>query len=254
MKMPILALFAAAALLIPAAHADEPAIIAKARAYLAPESAFAAMQTLHFTGKYVQSNVDFPDDRTKDVTRSVEIFFEKPSRERIVVTVPGKVIETAVDGYDGWQRTRDPADPTSARRVLLGAEVTENLRADTWENLYFYRGIERVGGRVEDDGAAIVDGVACEKVAFIHSPTIVYFRYFDQATGRLVVTATAAGVTIREKGELISGGIRFPRQIITRQSDSTGGMRTSTYTFDSVAVNESMPDSFFTVPLSATAP
>jgi len=254
MRMPVLALFAVAGILAPVVRADEPAIVAQARAYLGPEGALAGIQTLHFTGKYVQTNPDFPNDRTKDTSRTVDIFFEKPWRERIVVRAAGKVLETALDGYDGWQRATDPADPTATRLVLLGAEVTENLRADTWENLYFFRGLTAVGGRVEDDGAATVDGVACDKVAFIHSPSIIYYRYFDQATGRLVVTETAAGVTIRETGEILAGGIRFPGVIITRQKTQGGKEAVSTYSFDKIAVNEALPDSYFSVPLSALSP
>ncbi len=254
MKSLALGLLVAAAVAAPIARADEPAIIAKARAYLAPESAFAAIQTLHFTGKIVQASADFPNDRTKDRTNAVEIFFEKPWRERIVVMIPGRVVETALDDYDGWQRSRDAANPGSRPLVLLGVDVTENLRADTWENLNFYRGLELVGGRVEDEGAATVDGVACEEVAFVHSPTIAYHRYFDRATGRLVLTETAAGVKIREQGEIIAGGIRFPKAIVTSQIKSSGQEQVTTYAFDKIAVNERLSDNLFTVPMLSVAP
>jgi hypothetical protein len=254
MKSLVLGLIAAAAAAAPIVRADEPAIIAKARAYLASESAIAAVRTLHFTGTVIQKSADFPNDRTKDKTNAVEIFFEKPWRERIVIMIPGRVVETALDDFDGWQRSRDAANPGSPHVVLLDAEVTENLRADTWENLSFYRGLEQVGGKVEDEGAATVDGIACEKVGFIHSPEIAYHRYFDQSNGRLLLTETAAGVKIRERGEIMAGGIRFPQAIVTRQMTSSGQEQFTTYSFDKIAVNEPLSDDLFTVPMPSLAP
>jgi hypothetical protein len=231
------------------ARAEEAAVISKARAYLGTEAALNAVQTLHFSGRVVQT-LSVPGGADAQASARIEIYFEKPWRERIEARARGQLIESVLDGYDGWQRTTETGPGAAAPRfVILGADVTENLRADTWENLYFYRGVEAAGGRPEALGAATVDGVACEKVAFAHPPRIVYVRYFDKATGRLVATQTAAGVLIRESGEIMAGGIRFPKAIETRQADSAGRIQTSVYSFDSIKVNEALPDSLFSVPL-----
>ena len=255
MKTAALGLLAAVvALLAPSARAGEPPIIAKARACVASEEAFARMKTVHFIGRLVRPNPDFPNDPSKAASTLVEIYFEKPWRERIVARAPGRYVETALDGFDGWQRTVDEAAGAKPSLVLLGADVTENLRADTWENLNFYRGLDQAGGRTEDQGPVSVNGIACEKVAFIHSPTIAYARYFDRATGRLVLTETAAGVVIVERGEIIEAGIRFPQSLTTRQRDNAGVEHVSNYVFDKIIVNEALPDSYFTVPLPSSAP
>ena len=132
--------------------------------------------------------------------------------------------------------------------VFNGLQV-KNLRADTWYNLNFYRGIEQIGGTITDEGPATIDGVACEKVVFYHSPAIVYTRYFDLATGRLVFTQTRSGSRIRESGELVVNGIRFPKAIVTSETTAKGRVVSSTYTFDEIVLNRVFPPELFAVPL-----
>ena len=69
----------------------------------------------------------------------------------------------------------------------------------------FFRGLDRFGVKIEDLGTANVEGVACQKIAFIHGPNIVFTRYFETATGRLVLTETEAGGVIRERMERRAG-------------------------------------------------
>ena len=124
----------------------------------------------------------------------------------------------------------------------------KRLRANTLENLAFFRGLERQGGRIEDQGPITIDGVVCQKIAFIHAPTIVFTRYFDIATGRLRLTETEAGGSIREEGEISVNGMRFPEKIITLTPIANGKSQTVTITFDKISVNETFPASFFAVP------
>ncbi len=227
------------------ASAAEPAIIAKARAYLGTEAALDAVKSVHYVGTLITAD---PADATKQTRAAMEIVFQKPGQQRIVAT-SDKVIETtALDGYDGWQRIQDAANPTKWRQTLLGSEQIKRLRANTWENLAYFRGIERVGGRLEDQGAKTVEGVACQKIAFIHGPGIVFYRYFDVATGRLVFTETEAGGTIREQGEMIVNGIRFPRSIVTSTKNAQGQTQTVTINFEKITVNTVFPENQFRVP------
>jgi hypothetical protein len=228
-----------------AASAAEPAIIAKARAYLGNEAALEAVKSVHYVGTLITAD---PADATKQTRAAMEIIFQKPGQQRIVAT-SDKVIETtALDGYDGWQRIQDAANPTKWRQTLLGSEQIKRLRANTWENLAYFRGIERAGGRLEDQGAKTVEGVNCQKIAFIHGPGIVFYRYFDVATGRLVFTETEAGGTIREQGEMIVNGVRFPRSIVTSTKNAQGQTQTVTINFEKITVNTVFPESQFRVP------
>ncbi len=236
---------AAAALLSIALPAAEPAIIAKARAYVGPEAALNGVNSVHYVGTLITAD---PADASKQTRAAMEIIFQRPERQRIMATSDRLIEVTALDGYEGWQRMQDPADPTKWRQTLLGTAQIKRLRANTWENLSYYRGIERIRGSVEDQGAVTIQGVACQKIAFIHAPDIVFYRYFEVATGRLVFTETEAGGTIREEGEMMVNGIRFPRSIITATKNAKGEMVTVTINFEKITVNEVFPPKQFAVP------
>jgi len=268
---PFVAFLAAAILTRADVPAGEPSIVAKARAYLGAEEALNAVQSVHLVGRFVS-------DKTGAAPAStVDIIFQKPWQHHLVVTasqmikIPGTiptddqkaglapmpevrntVVRTiALNGYDAWERIQVNAD--TPRMGLLSVDQIRVLRADVWENLGYYRGIEAEGGHEEDQGPATIDGVACEKVAFTHSPTVVYYRYFDQATGRLVYTETAGGLKIREEGSIEASGIKFPQKITTIEPTATpdAPSRSTTLTIDHVTVNEVFPSSLFAVPLPA---
>jgi hypothetical protein len=224
-------------------HAD-PATLAKARSYIGPDSALEAVDGLRFKG---QLEVVDPGT-TAPGSAKIEIVFQRPDRQLITATNEGQTETTALDGYDAWQRVASSADSSQWRVTLLGPEQIKRLRANTFENLAFYRGIESRGGRIEDRGAVTIDGVACRKLAFVHGPGIVFVRSFDTATGRLLLTETDSGTLIREKGELRAGGLRFPKTIETVNTLPDGGERIIRVTFDSVEVNPGIDPGIFSVP------
>jgi hypothetical protein len=166
----------------------------------------------------------------------------------------------ALDGYDGWERLQFPASNPNPTLRLLVPDQIRVLRADVWENLGYYRGLEAEDGQVQDQGPATADGVACEKIAFIHgfaldgTPSPAYYRYFDQATGRLVRTETSGGLDIREQGEQIVGGIRFPQRIISSRKAGSASSPDTTLTLEKVTLNETFPASLFAVPLPSITP
>src|SRR5262249_4793828 len=104
------------------------------------------------------------------------------------------------------------------------------------------------GGRVEDQGTATMDGIACAKIAFIYDPNIIFYRYIDPATGRLVATETESGSTLRESGEIRVNGVHFPKTIVTTQKNAAGKIQTVTLSFEKITVNEAMPANLFAVP------
>jgi hypothetical protein len=228
--------------------AAEPAIIAKARAYLGTEAALEGVKSIHYTGTLVVTGAD----AASQPPTAMELFFQKPYQQRVQATSAKMVEVTALDGYDGWRRMQDPADATKWQQSLLGADAIKRLRANTWENLSFFRGIEKVGGRLEDQGPATFEGIPCQKIAYIHAPNIIFYRFFELATGRLVYTETESGSSIREQGEIRVNGIRFPKSMINVTKLPDGQTRTYTVTFDKIMVNETFPASQFTVPVLST--
>jgi hypothetical protein len=235
----LLAVLSAASLV----RADEPPIIAKARAYVAPDAVLDGVKSIHFVGKITS---DDPSDATKTVSASVEIIFQKPWQQLLVVN-NGQLVTIGLDDYNVWQRLQDPKDLRRSRIIIPPIAMLQRIRADIWENLGFYRGIEQTGGRLEDRGAAVIDGIACEKIAFIHPPNFFYIRYFDQATGRLVLTETDSGVKISQVGEIVVKGIRLPKSLVEKQIRD-GKEQTSIYDFSSITVNDTFPDSVFATP------
>jgi hypothetical protein len=223
-------------------------IIAKARAYVGSEEALNSVQSIHYVGSLVTPD---PTDAKKMTYVAIEIILQAPYRQRTVASSDRSVEITALDTYDAWHRVQDPKDPTKWKMQLLGKNQIKRLRANTWENLAFYRGLEREGGKVVDQGAVTADGVACQKVAFIHSDDIIFYRYFDVGTGRLVMTELENGILIREQGEIRASGVRFPKAIRTTSKGPSGEDQNVTLTFDKVTVNEVFPATTFTIPPSS---
>jgi hypothetical protein len=240
-------LYCAIALAAPAAARAEPAVLGLARAYLGPESTLEGVQSIHFVGTV--QRVDPDAASTPPIVDALEITFAKPLRQRLVVRGPKASRTTVLDGYDAWDWFQDNQDPTKFRLTWLNAGDTKTLRANTWENLYYFRGPE--GGSVEDKGPDTIDGVACERVDFTHGPGIVYERYFDRDTGRLVLTIRGAE-KIRESGEIRADGIRFAKTIVSTMKNAGGRDVVTTVTFDSVVLNEPLRADFFAVPSAPT--
>ncbi|ACB73482.1 hypothetical protein [Opitutus terrae] len=225
-------------------HAEEPSIIARARARLASEAILDGVTSIHYVGTLVTED---PANSATPLRQAIEIYLQKPAQQRIVITSDDTIEISALDGYDAWRRTIDARNPDRWQQSQMGSEQVKQLRADVWENLSFYRGIERVGGWVKDEGVAVIDGISCRKVAFHHDDDLVYLRYFDQASGRLVYTGTEMN-NFREDGEIHAGGIRFPKSIVISQT-AEGHTSKRTITFDQITVNERFPASLFAVPL-----
>ncbi len=228
----------------PAAH-SEPAILAKARAFIGSDAALDAVGSVHYVGTLLSTH---PTDPSKSMSAQVDIVFQKPHRQRITISYPKATEQTGLDGYDAWRRQQDPGDTSRWKQVLLSPDQIKRLRANTLENLLFFRGLERLGGKIEDLGAVSLDGADCRKIAFVHGPNIVFTRYFETATGRLILTETESGGSIREEGETLVNGVRFPRKIVTVTKAPGGETQTVTINLEKIVVNEIFPASFFAVP------
>jgi hypothetical protein len=223
-------------------------VLGLARAYLGPESTLEGIQSIHFVGSLTWND---PGSTGKPpVTASLDMIFAKPLRQHLVDRREKVTRTTVLDGYDAWDFDQSNTDPTKHRLTWLTAGDIRTLRANTWENLYYYQVPE--GGQVEDKGPATIDDIACERVDFTHGPGIVYERYFDRDTGRLVLTVRGQE-SIRESGELRVDGIRFAKTITSTTKASSGGSVVTTVVFDSVKLNEPLAPDLFTVPSIAPA-
>lgn len=237
-----------AALLLSAALRAEPAVIGLARAYLGPESTLDGIKTIHYVGTL--DRVD-PDHAAAPVHMTLDMLFEKPMRQRLTAKSEKVTMTTVLDDYEAWDWLQDNADASRHQLKWLTAGDVRALRASTWENLYYFRPPE--GGSIDDKGPATIDGVECEEVDFSHGGGPVYQRYFDRDTGRLVLTVRGPD-SFRESGEIRVDGVRFPKKIITLTKLASGKELVSTATFESVGLNEPLPEVDFAVPNPPAAP
>jgi len=233
----------ALALVAAVAARSEPAVIGLARAYLGPDSTLTGIQTIHLVGTLDRVDPDHPLNPSHG---SLDLIFSKPMRQHLVVRSERTTLTTVVDGYDAWDFEVDNADATKFRLTWLAAADIKTLRANTWENLYFYRGLDGEGS-VVDMGPATVDGITCERLDFTHGPGIVYERFFDRDTGRLVLTIRGPE-TIRESGEILVDGLRFSKTIVSTTKTASGKDLVSTVTFSSIVLNEPLGPDVFEVP------
>jgi len=233
-------------------RADEAADrwVAKARSYLGTDAALDAVRSLHFQGSFAGTDqVPDPADPKKTIEQpvrvAIDIVFQHPMQQRQVLRSDRVERVTALDGYDAWERVADLTGKNSPRLTLLDAPSIKRLRATTVENLSFYS--NRLAGNAREVqflGEETVDDVACVKLSFTHGGAITFLRYFDRATGRLVKTVVEGGGEIREEGEMIVSGVRFPKQVINKSSSG----RSTSITFEQVTVNDSFPAETFAVP------
>jgi len=232
-------------------RADEVADqwVDKARAYLGSEAALDAVRSLRFQGSFTGTEqVPDPADPQKTVEQPVQvvidIIFQQPMQQRQVIRSERVERLTALDGYDAWEQVVDLTGKNKPRVALLDTMSIKRLRATTVENLSFYSDRRAAMRRVQFLGEETVDGVACVKLAFTHASNITFLRYFDRANGHLVKTVVEGGGEIREEGEMVVEGIRFPQKVI----NTSAAGRSTTITFDRVTVNEVFPAENFAVP------
>jgi hypothetical protein len=235
------------------ASADPDAVIAKARAYLGPDAALEAITSIHYVGTLAGEET-VKDKDGKETKRpfkgTIDLIFQKPYLQRVVLVSYKGTEMTGLDDYEAWRRLELASDPTRASLTLLNQDQVRSQRANTWENMAFYRGIERRGGHVDDLGSHVIDGHTCEKLAFVHEPGLTFYRYFDTTTGQLILTETDNGSLTRESGEILVNGVRFPKSLVNINKDpATGRENTITITLDKITLDEVFPESLFAVPI-----
>jgi hypothetical protein len=232
-----------------AASPEVEAVIAKARAHLGGDAALEAVKSIRYSGSIEMADTAAAASPSR---AAIEITFQKPCQHRLVITTDQATDITGLDDYVAWRRVI-PTGEGRLRFIPMDKAATLRLRANTLENLSFFRGIEQHGGEITDRGETEVDGIRCRQLVFSYGSGIAFIRYIDIASGRLVLTETLPVGRIREEGEIIVSGLRFPKKLIATGPSSAGG-KTSviTITFDRIVLNEAYPAATFELPVSST--
>ena len=211
-------------------------VIAKAREYLGGDEKLESISTILYKGVFespISGNSGY-----------ISILLKKPLMQRMEV-LNGSVTEiTAINDFEGWKRSVDNTNPNDWSFVILNLSELKRMRANTWENLNFFTGIEHLMGRVINKGPTHKDGRKAYLLIFEYDKGLYYERYFDIETGELISTINNNGVEIKEVGEIMVDGVRFPEKVITLVDGEVANI----VTFVDVLLNEEMDESLFDVP------
>lgn len=226
-------------LTLPAAQAADPvdAVISRARAALGPERVLNAVDTLYYRGRIF--------NEAGEEEGLITLAFKKPYLQRVEVVEDGIESTSVVDDYEGYFMQTNMA--TGDQQIIMMSADRFRLMADTGlENLYFFRGpLQRRNGQIKLAGEQEINGVAVDVVEFIYPDGIVFTRYFDRLSGKLLRTHSTDGdYTLTEEGTFTAGGINFPRRILTEMD----GKMVRTIEFFEIIVNKPMTAADFAFP------
>ena len=236
-------------LLAHGAPASVEDVIAKARSYLGKERDLEGIRSIHYRGRIEVR--DSAGVLQENGSGTIEMILQKPLQQKVVRVAGPLRHSDGLDDFTGWQRSEPSAEPEKGRTTILALPKLRRLQASAFENLSFFRGLDKRGGRVEWRGEATVDGRPAVNLAFIHPGDVVFLRSFDRETGRLLQTEGDGGEQMREEEEVLVQGIRFPKRLVSSRANAEGQTFTVTLFFDEITLNEAFPPETFAVPMLA---
>jgi hypothetical protein len=221
----------------PFLQADRPTeeVIAKARQYLGGDTALDAVSSISYEGDFTTGD---------GATGTMKIIFQKPLQQRVEIFRDDMAEVSALNDFDGWRKVYDVNDESRWTMELLDPDRIRELQANTWENLSFFRGIEKRRGWIENKGAAEIDGRKAVQLVFHYPRGVAFTRFFDVEDGRLLATRTQENAEIREHGTIRVNGVVFPEKITM----SRDGKVLNEIRFRNIKLNEKFDHSLFDIP------
>lgn len=237
------ALLVLVGLLVPSIRAGElEDVLARARRRVGLDRDLDAVQSLYYRCRIEVGG-------KAEAKGTLEILLQKPCRQKTIRVLGDQREIVGLDDTEAWMRVESLSRPKLSRIDILPLSQMRLLKANALENLWFYSGSERFGGRVELRGTTTFENRPAVRVAFIHSDEIVFVRTFDQADGRLLTTEGPGGEQIREQGEQSVAGLRFPERLVSTGKMPDGSPVEITILFDEIVVNGPVAADSFTLPL-----
>lgn len=214
--------------------------IAHARAYQGSEELLDSVRTLIFRGTITRTA-----SAEGEEVSNLEIYLKKPDKQRFVIRVENITDVRMVDGSIGYRLTtlEEEGQPPRSRDVALTPQEIFAIQATTWQNLFFYKGIEKELGRVRSLGMKEFQGEDAYALRFEHTGNVFFEHHFHAETGRLMGTTTGSQIFINE-GEQIVAGVKFPERVRTTDQE---GNEINFIDFHTIEVNAVLADTLFTL-------
>lgn len=219
-----------------AANSDPKAtaVLMKARKYIGEESALNGVKTLRFKGNLTTA---------KGETNTIEINLRAPYQQLQVLKGTELAQEVGLNDYEAWKKIYRLDAPDIYNLIPSNTDQLKRVRANTYENLNFFSPQSDLKRKLEFLGQETIDGELVDRVKVIYG-AIYYVRNFKASTGQLLLTEIETGERIKESGEIIVNGIRFPKTLIS----FLDGAEVHRIEFDSIEVNPKLDDSLFKQP------
>lgn len=220
-------------------------VLNKARNHIGDEPTLNGVKSLSYKGSvelFIKDESKGGD--AEPVVKKAQLIasYKRPYLQRVEVYTPDFVEVRAANQDVAWV-TRLTSNGIFAIDILPYAEL-RSMRANSNENLCFFLGVEKFGGKSTLEKDEVFEGVTCHVVNTDYDGKNIYRRYFDVATGKLVATRQPGDVVIKEEGQFLSGGIRFPKTLSTYKD----GTLIHRFVFEQVQVNPEVADSMFERP------
>ena len=206
-----------------------------ARSFFGPEEKLKAVTSIYYDGKIV--------DPSGKGSGTFRLYLKKPYCQRMEIQIGDVRTITAVNGAEGYRQQINQTTGRGRMGILHPTQV-EKIIVNTVENLYFLKGTQKRNGNVSFLGKADLQGRECYKLKFIYRDTLFYERYVDLENGKILSTEDERGVTVYQRGEIYSGGIRFSKSIESFKDKK----HLNTIHFQKIMVNVPMKDVFFDFP------
>lgn len=212
-------------------------VVARARSYLGTEEALNRVESLSFRGTVT--------NRAGDRVSTMSLELMSPNFQKMTIVNQETYSVTVVNAFEGLTRVHNLDNPSLYTIAVLPPDRVEFLRANSLENLNFFRGAE-----VSSKAALVLNGETIKRGRPVYRlesqyPNVTYTRFFDRENGQLIATRISQGdYELVEQDYFQVEGIRFPRHVLTYSPD---GHLLRTVTFEEIIINPKLTVEDFTL-------
>lgn len=215
---------------------DPVQIIEMAREYYGPTATLDAVETIYYEGEVL-------DPKGEERNGLFRLFLKKPYYQRMELQLGNVVTINCTNGTEGYRLQVDKK--TGAKKLsILPPNRVETLIIGSLENLNFLKETKHRLRDVRYIDKVDYQGQVCYKLEFNYAKDLKYQRLIHAQTGRVMQLIDHRGVSMHNRGEIFSEGIRFTK-IVESYRDNK---HLNTLQFNLVLLNKRIHESFFDFP------